>query len=253
MGHEHVVPLYEPVSFSLSFDEAIDIRFIKILPEFDLTFSICENGLSYHVSSWALRGTPWPAIIYTESVEAKLRSEQLQDILKYLERAEQVLRTNRSSQEAGKYYWRIDLVSRYYTTFFYIDGKETYQQIRSFLHMPTYHAHPTEVHQLRDVFLEYRDHIQEAMIEFADRSHELWPVPRTSITELESRRIQEELHVLRWYYIDERIQAYFEEALNKLTEAYEDSDSNVSFEYRAFQMYLTELSEYTISTLRRWR
>ena len=235
------VTLSEPVPFSLSLD-GVRVYFTRVSAGLDVNFSFCINEQSFYFSS--LTSGAWGARswVRTNSFELEMNEEQLQDILRSLEHAEQVLRTDRHTLAADEYYWDIRITSNHHTTFFYIDGDATYQLLRALMYHPLYLADSAEVARLQEVYNESRLNIQETRIAGTVAWHEKndsWD--RNAEPEVREAA-QAELRSIREYY-DARVQVYFEEGLQNLAAAYEDSRSNVSFEYLGFKMTLIAIFE----------
>ena len=235
------IALYEPVPFFLNLDE-VRVDFTKVSAGSDVTFSFLNNEQFFYFSG--LTSASWGSIIRvrTDSFELDVNEEQLQDILESLEQAEQVLRTDRFTLATGEYYWRIDIVSNYHTTFFYINGEATYHLLRTLIHHPVYQADPAEVIRLQEIFDESRLSIQEAIIARSTAWNETFASLDSDAEPDAVDAVRAERHSIGEYY-DARIQAYFEEGLQRLTAAYEDSSSNISFEYLGFKMTLIAIFE----------
>ncbi|MCL2588271.1 MAG: hypothetical protein FWD84_02565 [Oscillospiraceae bacterium] len=240
-GGRYNIPLYEAVPFSLSLDE-MRVYFTRVSTGIDITFSISSNELVFYFSN--LMRNAWGARnwVHTNAFALEISEEQLQEVLRSLERAEQVLRTDREALILDDYYWDIRLVFDHHTTFFYIDGEATYRLLRYLMNHPIDQADPSEVNLLREIYNAYNLRIQEARIARRVRWHEknnAWD--RAAGIEVREAA-QAELQAILEYY-DAKIQMYFDDALQKLTEAYEDSNSNVSWEYFGFKLLLTAIFE----------
>ena len=243
-GSRYTLPLSEPYPFSLSLEEA-SIRFVTAWEGLEVLFSISEDEATFHFSSilqWAGGGR---TRVRSDAFELELSEAQLQDVLRSLERSEHVPRLTSDARDlSSPGTWTVGIAFLHHTTFFHIDGEEAYQLLRYYMNHPIDQADPAEVSRLREIYNETRLQIQEARAERTVTWHEKnnsWD--RNAGAEVREAALAE-LRAISEYY-NAIIQAYFEEGLQSLAVAYEDSRSNVSFEYLGFKTTLIVIFELT--------
>jgi len=241
-GRRYTLPLSEPYPFSLSLEEA-SIRFVTAWEGLEVLFSISEDEATFHFSG--VLQSRWGTMdrVRSDAFELELSEAQLQDVLRSLERSEHVPRLTSDARDLlNPGTWTVGIVFLHHTTFFHIDGEEAYQLLRYYMNHPTDQADPAEVSRLWEIYNETRLQIQEARIDKSIAYHEKndsWD--RNAGAEVREAALAE-LRAISEYY-DARIQAYFEEGLQSLAAAYEDSRSNVSFEYLGFKTTLIAIFE----------
>ena len=234
--HGFIIPLYEPFPVFLSHDKE-DITFTRISPNIRTTFIINRYSLSYYFSDIRRlnRNSDSVDVVRTKPVEVDITYEQFQEILRSLEQAEQQARGVLDS-----YNWRMRIASDDYTTFFYINGDEAYQLLRSLIHAPTYLADYNEVGRLLDIYSRYNEYIQAESREQNRRWHEKNNSWDRNAGEEARETAQAELRSIIDYH-NVRMQIFFDKALYELAEMYAASDSDVTFEYESIIMMLTAI------------
>jgi len=203
-GSRYTLPLYEPYPFFLSLEEA-SIQLVSAWEGLEVRFSISEDEATFHFSS-VLRGA-WGSRdrVHSDAFELELNEAQVQDVLRSLERSEHVPRLTRDARDLLRPgAWTVRIAFRHHTTFFHIDGEETYQLLRYFMNHPVDQADSTEVGRLREIYNETRLYIQEARTESTVAWHEKndsWDRKAGAETR---EAAQAELRAMREYY-DARI------------------------------------------------
>jgi len=155
----YTVSLYEGFPFSLSLDE-VRVDFRKIMPGFEVRFTICgENGTIFHFMSYYERVTGSRTSFHSDSFELEVNDEKLNDVLRSLENAEQVPRIRSDELASDQSRWIARIVYDNHTTFFYVDGEDTYRLLRYLLSYPIDQVNQAEVGRLREIYAETRQYV----------------------------------------------------------------------------------------------